>query len=440
MSVNVVIKPLNENDKLMTIPEIAALMKLNYGVSDVNYCLEIGQTGQYTILFDFDKIGRGFEVWYENNSICLRLPLPTTSHDIDVFYALIEKICKKMGVYFFECEGETLALTDVFSHKDENKETSLGAIRHIANTIKNKEHDYMILFGALNPVFIGENEIAEIDFSLEGFDNFMHRLQNTDTFYCNPRFFKMGDGLLRGIYFIRDGVVTTLPLKAEYPYSKIEDIHSYLVQLPDENYIVYDTFLKAVPFADYYDAGHITIRLTEDMIQDIVNKYAVDIMTLEPVKGKYWGAIIDTGYRHSNKVGRFGLDVEEINGLNHLAVFIRWAKENSLLTNELLALCPELSGDNPDYRDIIKSHQVFRNMIRTGFFKEKAADFVRKFYKFTGNGYPRCVDIHAENYFGTEKYNCEEFKNEAYLFVPYDEDYYKGLSGYISKAWEEYNK
>ena len=90
MSVNVVIKPLNENDKLMTIPEIAALMKLNYGVSDVNYCLEIGQTGQYTILFDFDKIGRGFEVWYENNSICLRLPLPTTGHDIDVFYALIK--------------------------------------------------------------------------------------------------------------------------------------------------------------------------------------------------------------------------------------------------------------------------------------------------------------------------------------------------------------
>ena len=44
-----------------------------------------------------------------------------------------------------------------------------------------------------------------------------------------------------------------------------------------------------------------------------------------------------------------------------------------------------------------------------------------------------------ENY-KAEKYNCEEYKDEAYLFVPYDEEYYKGLSEYIDIAWKKFNK
>ena len=39
------------------------------------------------------------------------------------------------------------------------------------------------------------------------------------------------------------------------------------------------------------------------------------------------------------------------------------------------------------------------------------------------------VEINCE-----EKYNCEEYKNEAYLFVPYNEKYYQGLSKYIDEA------
>ena len=64
-----------------------------------------------------------------------------------------------------------------------------------------------------------------------------------------------------------------------------------------------------------------------------------------------------------------------------------------------------------------------------------------KFYVFNNeNGYPACVDKVAEEYFGTEKYNSEEYKNEAYLFVPYDEDYYTKLSKYIDESFNEYIK
>ena len=44
------------------------------------------------------------------------------------------------------------------------------------------------------------------------------------------------------------------------------------------------------------------------------------------------------------------------------------------------------------------------------------------------------MDRYARSYFGDEFKN-RKFKGEAYLFVPYDEDYFVGLSKYIEEAW-----
>ena len=123
-----------------------------------------------------------------------------------------------------------------------------------------------------------------------------------------------------------------------------------------------------------------------------------------------------------------------------MAVFLRWADENNLLSPAVMEKCAELYVEQPDYRNIIRNHPAFGNMLRTGHFSLKARDFVKYFYQFGKGGFPSCVDKLAEKYFGTEKYNCEEFKDEAYLFVPYDESYYKNLSAYIDREWKKYNK
>lgn len=52
--------------------------------------------------------------------------------------------------------------------------------------------------------------------------------------------------------------------------------------------------------------------------------------------------------------------------------------------------------------------------------------------------YPSDVDDYAEHYFGTERYNSEEFQDEAYMFVPFDEEYYQGLSKYIDRAFSDF--
>ena len=40
----------------------------------------------------------------------------------------------------------------------------------------------------------------------------------------------------------------------------------------------------------------------------------------------------------------------------------------------------------------------------------------------------------AMEYFGEEKYNCEEFQDEAYLFMPFDDEYIERMNKYIEKA------
>ena len=441
MSVHITIKPIDEKQPLMSIEEIARLMNLSYGYSDNNYCLIFNKTAKYTILYDEKKVGRGIEVNYEDNSICLSIPLPTTSHDIDIFYKLVEKICDKMGVYFIQIDEEFVAVTDIGTKAESDKEITMQSLRRIAETVSNQEHRYMILFGALNPVFIGPNEITEMDDSIEGFDKMMDRIQRIDAYYANPRFYKFDDEKIHGFYFLRDNVPTTIPLNPAYPYQKIENLHSYLVELPDENYIPYDVFINNIGYADYYDAEHITVNLSEETISYFVKNHAVDMMTLKPVKGFYWGKIIDAGYSHSNKIKRFNLDIDEICGVNHIAVFIRWANEHDLLSAELIEKCPELDKEYPDYRNIFLKSPAFSGMLRNKHFNETGKAFVNSFYNFnTGDGFPSCVDKVSENYFGTEKYNCEEFHNEAYLFTPYDEDYYKNLTAFIDAEWENFNK
>ncbi len=440
MSVNIEIKPNEYKPKKMTIPEIAQLMGLKYGYSDNHYCLEENKVGTYTILYDPQKIGRGFEVWYENDTVCLRLPLPTTSHDIDIFYKLVEKICNELDVYFFNCEGETVAITDVYANVDNDKNTSMGALRHIANVVNSGEHKYMILFGALNPVFIGLNECAEIGDTLDGFDAFMHRIQSIDAFYATPRFYQRADQSIYGLYFVRDNVVTTVPLEPASPFHKIDNIDSYFVLMPDDNYIPYEDFIQNIMMADYYDAGHITFKLSDDMVEELISRFSTDVNTKEKVNGIYWGKMLDSGYWHTRKPKDMDLDIDEINGYNHIAVFLRWAKENDYLSEELVSRCPEIMEENPDYRKLLHEHYALGRKLRIRHFKEEIKPFVLKFYVFGDNGFPGCVDKYAEKVLGTEKYNCDEYKNEAYLFVPYDEEYYKGLSEYIDKAFREYNK
>lgn len=150
---------------------------------------------------------------------------------------------------------------------------------------------------------------------------------------------------------------------------------------------------------------------------------------------------IDNGYDHESKIKEKALSCPPLSGFNHPAVFLRWAYNRGFLSDKLLngepLLEPALKGKG-DVREVMAKSNFMKGAIRPSYFKDDCKLFVCIFYQFSGeNIYPGCVDKNAEVYFGTEKYNSEEFKDEAYLFVPYDYEYYKNLSAYIDEAWEK---
>lgn len=77
-------------------------------------------------------------------------------------------------------------------------------------------------------------------------------------------------------------------------------------------------------------------------------------------------------------------------------------------------------------------------------FTEEGQSFAEYYYDFYHDDdepcYPGDVDTMAMEYFGEERYNCEEFGDEAYLFVPYNNDYYKAMSKFIDKNYNDFKR
>lgn len=154
---------------------------------------------------------------------------------------------------------------------------------------------------------------------------------------------------------------------------------------------------------------------------------------------------IDFSGSHSRKIEEKGLSPDKINGCNHLAIFLRWCIEHELIAAEFYINCPDVvegvkNGTQTDLREFINDY--FGGYLSPFQFSYMGACFADYYYNWSLDDpehfYPSDVDDYAEHYFGTERYNCEEFQDEAYLFVPFDEEYYKGMCKYIERAFADF--
>lgn len=154
-----------------------------------------------------------------------------------------------------------------------------------------------------------------------------------------------------------------------------------------------------------------------------------------------WGRSYDRGVTHNSKIKEKNLPLDPLAGYNHMAAFLKWMINHQLMSPAVIALYPDLLTTTEDLREVIDQHPIFKGSLKRGHFSPQGQAFANGFYLFRmqdESGYPRCTDIHAENYFGLEKYNSEEFQDEAYLFVPYDESYYERMFVFIDKAWQRF--
>lgn len=212
-------------------------------------------------------------------------------------------------------------------------------------------------------------------------------------------------------------------------------------ELPDGEtvnfYRVFPLYSSELEFKCINGSGALLDKFSEDysFIADIDRPPAVDADFLN---------VVDSVESHSSKIEEKELDTPMINGANHIAAYFRWIIEHNMLDEDFEEFFEEeiqaIREGKIDIRKFIINSlggELLLDML-----SDEGVDFTTYYYNFYRNDddpcYPGDVDNAALDYFGEEKYNCEEFDDEAYLFVPYDEDYYKAMCSYIDKNYENF--
>lgn len=155
--------------------------------------------------------------------------------------------------------------------------------------------------------------------------------------------------------------------------------------------------------------------------------------------------VLDDAAYHTSKPAELNLPVSMLAGVNHMAIFLRWAFERNLMHPDFVAAHADEMGEalvsmsDFDLRRFIL--EKLDGRLLPEMFVAHAALFADYYYDMEGSLFPSYasdVDEHALRYFGPERYHSDEFKTEAYLFVPYDETYYREMAEIIEhrfSAW-----
>ncbi len=274
MAVAIEIKQTKAPKKVITAEEIAALKNLEYGVLDDYFVLDQNRTGSITIVYDPRKIGRGIEVSQKDGDVSLRLPLPTSESDIKLFYSLAEEICKVLGETSMYRDEVRISARDAYLYASNDIEASVNGIDSVSENIRSKEMQCFYVFGALNPITLGEKEINEINGSLKNFEDLMDRLQQIDAFYSNPHFYKKKDGTIFGVYFVGEEIECIVPKHAHAPFNCVKNVSEWYVMTGDSISVPYDEFIEKAEKLGDYDSKHIIAVLRKDTVAELTEKYA----------------------------------------------------------------------------------------------------------------------------------------------------------------------
>ena len=140
----------------------------------------------------------------------------------------------------------------------------------------------------------------------------------------------------------------------------------------------------------------------------------------------------DVSY-HIESIEEKELPIDPINAYNHMAIYLRWCMEHDLMGGKFLAehgeVVNQVKADpgNTDLRTFIRE-ELF-GCLFSALFNQKGRAFAHYYYgENDAPYYPADIDDYALKYFGPSRYHSNEFQQEAYLFIPFDEKYYQAMA------------
>ena len=137
------------------------------------------------------------------------------------------------------------------------------------------------------------------------------------------------------------------------------------------------------------------------------------------------------------------LPVEEINAYNHMAIYLRWCMEHDLMSDEFIVRY------NDEYELFMKDlkRADLRGFIRDklngklfgALFNKLGLAFASYYYGEPDSPYfPSDIDDYAIGVIGQERNYSDEIQDEAYLFIPFDENYYQAMTKVIDRRFENW--
>lgn len=285
MSVTITIKQRGLFKKKFTMDDVVSWLGLSYGVMDDDFVLEEDKIGDSVTFYDSKRIGRGFDCRIVNKGVEMRLNLPNTNHDIELFYQAVQTIGEHLKVKTVLWEDMQMIPFRRFPEfMQSDRDTSVSALRHFQKETSNKPDSPFMMFAVRNPISLGQKHLDAVDGDLDKFEELLHKLQSEDYFYARFRFFKKDEasGPIIGVSFVGDNILSVVPAKPEKPIGCNDEIKGYYVRLPGNN-VPLQVFLDNVVPVGEYDADHIKVCLDEKQINGIIAKGTVDAWTGEAV-------------------------------------------------------------------------------------------------------------------------------------------------------------
>ena len=194
-----------------------------------------------------------------------------------------------------------------------------------------------------------------------------------------------------------------------------------------------------------YKLEHDTDALLNKMrgISFVVNPTRQDAITRGTLSNDDFDGEMDDASYHIESIEEKELPIDPINAYNHMAIYLRWCMEHDLMGEEFLAeygeVVEKVKADSAsvDLREFIRDE--LDGCLFSVLFNQQGRAFAGYYY---GEGdspyYPADVDDNALRFFGPERYHSDEFQDEAYLFIPFDEDYYQAMAEVIGERFENW--
>ena len=175
-------------------------------------------------------------------------------------------------------------------------------------------------------------------------------------------------------------------------------------------------------------------------ISFVVNPTRQDAITRGTLSNDDFDGEMDDASYHIESIEEKELPIDPINAYNHMAIYLRWCMEHDLMGEEFLAeygeVVEKVKADSAsvDLREFIRDE--LDGCLFSVLFNHQGRAFAGYYY---GEGdspyYPADVDDNALCFFGPERYHSDEFQDEAYLFIPFDEDYYQAMAEVIEERF-----